>query len=88
MFCVAYTTFQVETAVVAQRILQSLAPFQIDNTNYSSRHAGSIYPTDGRDMTLLRSSEHALQLPKIKTSMCTSFIKKMHIDSQRELIFT
>jgi diguanylate cyclase len=80
-------------AMVAQRILQSLAqPFQINgNELFITAGIGiSIYPTDGPDAaTLLRNADHALHLAKEKGKHGYQFSQeKMHIKSQRELAIT
>lgn len=77
-------------AIVAQRILQSLAqPIQInEHTLYINACVGiSIYPNDGQDAPLLlRNADLALQLAKEKGHSTYQFYQeKIHLNSQREL---
>ena len=80
-------------AVVAQRILQSLAqPFQINEHElYITACIGiAIYPVDGPDATtLLRSADQALHLAKEKGNHTYQFYQeKLHAKSQRELMLS
>lgn len=77
-------------AVVAQRILQTLAqPLIIEDRElFLTASVGiAIYPSDGGDVaSLLRSADHALHLAKERGKNCYQFYQeKMYEKSQREL---
>lgn len=78
-------------AIVAQRILQSLAePFQINqNQLYVTACVGiALYPTDGQDASiLLRGADHALHLAKQKGKHTYQFYyERLHEKSHRDLL--
>lgn len=77
-------------AVVAQRILQALAPAFLVNERelYITVGIGiAIFPSDGQNtQLLLRSGDHALHLAKERGNHVYQFYQeKMHERSQREL---
>ena len=78
-------------AIIAQRILQSLAqPFQVANQElYVTACVGiALFPADGQDASvLLRNADHALHLAKTRGKYLAQFYEEsMHVQSQRDLV--